>query len=269
MNVCIVGTGQRADLLARSLPSTSRLASVVSHDMQRSREFASHFNAVPYDRIEDVEPPDYFLIAVKIEDLYTTACKCIHFRKPIFLEKPGAESYKQLKSLYTEAADAHVKLYVAYPWSSANLPQNCGKIFERNKERIERICVTWVKQRTRHSNLCLNLLVHPLSWIHRHVDFVGKQINTSTNKVTLHGTSGDINIALHVEVDPCKCNQRTFEFYGQDVSIRISDDGTEVNLAKKQLELFEREITQAVTSNDIILSLKILKTLEDTCTKLM
>lgn len=260
MKVCIVGTGRRAKQLCESLPIASKVEAVVSHSIERSKEFASEFNAIPYDSVRNVKDVDYFIVATKIENLHAAVLKCLDHKKPIFIEKPGSEKHYQLHEILLKSKLDNIKIHVAYPWMCASVPEKCGNILRRYYSDITSIDVTWNKHYTNHQNLSLNLLVHPLAWLYQYFDeiFVLNSV-TKGNSLNFKCFADKIEVNISISINEFKKSECIFEFKGAR-NFRV-ENFFEDNLIQKQLVNFEQALVCDNNFNNKI-PLKILSLLE-------
>ena len=118
-NVWLIGAGQMAQDYANVLLHQDINLTVYGRSKSRCEEFrhATGVQAIPggIESISVVNPPDYAIVAVNIELLYTTTLYLLSIGcRKILVEKPGSLYHHELLALQDNARQCNAEIYIGY-----------------------------------------------------------------------------------------------------------------------------------------------------------
>lgn len=117
MKIGIIGCGLIGEKRAKALPSNVELVGCYDTSRMKSEEFARIFATKSYDSVDQLLKIDGLtaaIIATRHDSLAELSLQAVHAGINVFVEKPGAIRYADLKQVIDEAKSKDLLVHVGY-----------------------------------------------------------------------------------------------------------------------------------------------------------
>ena len=117
MKVSIIGCGLIGMKRAEALSEDIQLIGCYDVDQEKSNAFAKKFNIRAFNSLDDLfsfQNLDFVIIATRHDSLAEISIQSIKAGINVFVEKPGAMNYQELKNVIYNAKKKNIKIHIGF-----------------------------------------------------------------------------------------------------------------------------------------------------------
>lgn len=245
INVCLIGAGRRAEILAKALPPNAKIISVCAKTMESAQTLAVKFDAkaVSYDDVMNDYNAKVAIVAVPFSEHDRILLDCAQCYKHVFIEKPGPTSSYHANYLRKLFLKNGLVARVGYSWLDEAWTDVLPKLDFTN------IDIRWQKD-FGDLDPALNLAVHPIAWL---LSRAGKEkikdvkINMVANRILTCSIEWENRQTAFIRLTSYDgIREREIDLQMKEGSIVIQDDGTSLSNIPGQMTSAEKQIRQFI-----------------------
>ena len=264
MDIASIGIGRWGQLLTQSFSEKCNIkyfsSTGNSHNIKLINDIVPSAEHVDIKHILEDEKVDAVIVAVPMEQLYDIAQRVLEAKKHLFLEKPGATSFKDIDMLRTVLNKNQV-CHIGYGYLRDPNYIKFKDMIRTSKARVDNLSLLWKKWGTFENDILLNLASHDIAIAH---DLLGNELVIETVKVTkntcqLQLKTQKTNVIIKID--------RQSRIKDKKITLTIKDSDFYIfppnNLIDLQRNRFLNSIEMGEDTDDLELASNVLNTIEE------